>query len=397
MFQANSSNRVVTGLLCVVLAACGGGGGGDSSTIGTNSSAGQAGPTPGASQQQSPSPDSSGTSSASQPPAVVDGVSETRANAQDARFYRPVGVARDGSGNIYVADTQNFTIRKITPSGQVLTLAGLAGVSGHADGTGAAARFSGLAGIAVDAAGNVYAIDNSAVRKITPAGEVTTLAGMPGATGDVDGTGTAARFNRPWGIAADAAGTVYVADTENYLVRRVSPSGLVDTLAGTRGMRGIDNGSTSSATFYGPRGIARDGAGNLYLTDWFGPPAPRMSQGSTFIRRIGADGMVSTVAGSYGGEMGPAMFQDTFAIAADNSGNVYVAARNTVRRVDAAGTVNVIATGSDFQSLEGMALDSSGDLYVSDNGAHTISRVTQSGTVTLVAGKPGESGSTDVQ
>lgn len=352
---------------------------------------------PGASQQQSPSPDSSGTSSASQPPSVVDGVSETRANAQDARFYRPVGVARDASGNIYVADTQNFTIRKITPSGQVLTLAGLAGVSGHADGAGAAARFSGLAGIAVDAAGNVYAIDNSAVRKITPAGEVTTLAGMPGVTGDVDGTGTAARFNRPWGIAADAAGTVYVADTENYLVRRVSPSGLVDTLAGTRGMRGIDNGSTSSATFYGPRGIARDGAGNLYLTDWFGPPAPRMSQGSTFIRRIGADGTVSTVAGSYGGEMGPAMFQDTFAIAADNSGNVYVAARNTVRRVDAAGTVNVIATGSDFQSLEGMALDTSGDLYVSDNGAHTISRVTQSGTVTLVAGKPGESGSTDVQ
>lgn len=317
-------------------------------------------------------------------------------DATQARFNQPLGIARDGVGNLYVADSASHTIRKISPTGVVTTLAGTAGASGSNDGTGAAARFSALKGLAVDSGGNVYAVDNSAIRKISPLGVVTTLAGVAGEPGDADGTGSAARFRRPWGIAVDAAGNAYVADTENLVVRRITPAGVVSTHAGTRGMRGRADGSAASATFLGPMGIAIDTGGNLYLTDWFGPPAPNIPEGSTFIRRIGADGSVSTVAGTMNGEAGPGAFMDTFAITADGSGNVWVAALRSVKRVSATGTITTVATGADFQSLNGIASDGVGTLYVTDVSSHTVSRVTQGGEITLVAGKPGEPGAANV-
>ena len=305
-----------------------------------------------------------------------------------------MGIARDSSGNLYVADSANHTVRRISSTGVVTTLAGLAGTGGSNDGSGAAARFSALRGIAVDGAGNVYVVDNSAIRKISTAGIVTTLAGASGVLGDADGAGAAARFRRPWGIAVDASGNVFVADTENSLVRRISPSGEVGTLAGTRGMRGRADGSTASATFLGPVGIAIDTTGNLYLTDWFGPPAPNIPEGSTFIRRIGTDGAVSTMAGTMNGENGPGAFMDTFAITADGSGNVFVAAVSSVKRVSATGTITTVAgPTTQFQSLIGMAIDGAGNLYVTDMSNHTVSRVAPSGEIILVAGKPGEPGS----
>src|SRR2546428_297097 len=117
-----------------------------------------------------------------------------------ARFSCPTGVATDSSGNVYVADSSNYTIRKITPAGVVTTLAGLAGSYGSADGTGSAARFEVPFGVATDSSGNVYVADggNNTIRKITPAGVVTTLAGLAGITGSDDGTGSAARFNAPF-------------------------------------------------------------------------------------------------------------------------------------------------------------------------------------------------------
>jgi len=123
-------------------------------------------------------------------------------------------VATDGSGNIYVADSLNNTIRKVTPAGVVTTLAGLAGRSGHTDGTGSAARFDGPEGVATDIEGNVYVADtnNATIRKITPAGVVTTLAGLAQDKGGSDGIGIAARFNQPTGVATDQSGNVYVAD-----------------------------------------------------------------------------------------------------------------------------------------------------------------------------------------
>ena len=144
----------------------------------------------------------------------------------DARFYYPEGVAVDGDGNVYVADTSNHTIRKITPAGVVTTLAGTAESSGSADGTGADARFYYPEGVAVDGDGNFYVTDSKdAIRKITPAGVVTTWAGTAQEGGFVDGIGPSARFNSPSGVAVDGVGNVYVADRWNHAIRKVTPTG----------------------------------------------------------------------------------------------------------------------------------------------------------------------------
>ncbi|HEX8255069.1 MAG TPA: hypothetical protein VF846_18150, partial [Thermoanaerobaculia bacterium] len=139
-----------------------------------------------------------------------------------AKFNLPGSAAVDVNGNIYVADTANNIIRKVTPAGEVSTLAGLAGASGSADGVGAAARFNNPVGIAVDGAGNVYVGDmlNDAVRKIAPNGTVTTLAGLAGSGGSANGNGSAARFFSPRGVAVDAGGNVYVADSDNGTIRK---------------------------------------------------------------------------------------------------------------------------------------------------------------------------------
>jgi len=169
-----------------------------------------------------------------------------------ARFEDPGGMAVDSAGNVYVAETGKNTIRRVTPVGTnwvVTTLAGLAGSSGGADGTGSAARFVFPWGLAVDGAGNVYVADfgNCTVRKVTPAGVVTTLAGLAGSSGTVDGTGSAARFSDPSGVAVDSAGNVYLTDTGNHTVRRVTPAGVVTTLAGLAGKSGSADGTGSAA------------------------------------------------------------------------------------------------------------------------------------------------------
>src|SRR6266850_364237 len=168
-----------------------------------------------------------------------------------ALFHYPYGVAVDSSGNVYVADSGNSTIRKITPAGVVSALAGPAGQSGSVDGSGSAARFNSPFSVAVDGSGNVYVGDclNSTIRKIAPAGVVSTLAGLPEHTGSTDGTGSAARFFNPQGVAADRSGNVYVADTFNGNIRKITPAGVVSTLADATG---------SAAYFYHPFGVAAD-------------------------------------------------------------------------------------------------------------------------------------------
>ncbi len=187
-----------------------------------------------------------------------------------AAFVAPGGTAVDSSGNIFVTDSGNDTIRKITPSGDVTTFAGTAKAPGSADGTGAAARFLGPQGIAVDSANNLYVTDtgNHTIRKITPSGVVTTIAGAAGQSGSADGSGTQARFNGPLGIAVDASGNVFVADTKNHTIRRISSAGTVTTIAGSAGLAGSTDGTGTNALFSRPTGIAVDGAGVAYISDF---------------------------------------------------------------------------------------------------------------------------------
>ena len=188
-----------------------------------------------------------------------------------ARFYSPHSVAVDSVGNVYITDTYNNRVRKMKPGGVVTTLAGSAGTSGSKDGTRGAARFTQPDGVAVDSAGNVYVADtlNSTIRQVTPAGVVTTLAGLAGTSGSKDGTGSTARFYYPHGVAVDSAGNVYVGDAGNRTIRKVTPSGVVTTLAGLAGSSGSADGTGSAARFNVPSGVAVDGAGNAYVADFF--------------------------------------------------------------------------------------------------------------------------------
>ena len=186
-----------------------------------------------------------------------------------ARFDSPSGVAVGADGSLYVADTQNNRIRRVTPAGVVTTLAG--STQGLADGMGTNAWFYFPQGIAVGADGSLYVTDgfNSRIRKITPAGEVTTLAGN-GSFGFANGTGTAAAFNFPQGIAVGTDGSLYVTDTENNRIRKVTPAGAVTTLAGSiRGLGGFADGTGTAALFNGPTGIAAGADGSLYVADYY--------------------------------------------------------------------------------------------------------------------------------
>jgi sugar lactone lactonase YvrE len=175
------------------------------------------------------------------------------------RFNYPSGIAVDSSGNLYVADYFNCLIRKVTTAGTVTTIAGSAagigGYSGSADGVGAAARFSYSQGIGVDSFGNLYVADsgNHIIRKITSGGNVTTIAGNTGSCcGSADGFGTAARFYRPQGIAIDSYGNLYIAESGNHLIRKITSGGNVSTIAGSSGLPGYNNGVGSVAMFKSP-------------------------------------------------------------------------------------------------------------------------------------------------
>lgn len=266
-----------------------------------------------------------------------------------ASFYAPSGVCTDTYGNVYVADRFGHKIRKITPSGVVTTFAG-SGYPSSTDGVGIAATFGDPAGICIDALGNLYVADwFNTIRKITPSGVVTTIAGSS-ATGSADGIGTAATFDHPSAICIDGSNNLYVADKNNNKIRKITPSGVVSTFAGN-GTAALVDGLGTSASFFAPTGICIDPSGNLYVAGYH----------NHCIRKITSSGMVSTFAGSYG-SMG----------SADGTG-----------------------AGATFTMPSGIFYTSDGNLLITDEGNHTIRKSTLAGVVTTIAGFSASSGSTD--
>lgn len=186
-----------------------------------------------------------------------------------ARFGWPTALALDRSGSLFVSDSSNYTIRKITAGGVVTTLAGTVGIRGSADGSGSAARFGRMFGVAADGSGNLFVADseNFTIRRITAEGLVTTLAGSPESSGYADGIGSAARFFGRGGVAVDDSGNVFVADSGNSVIRKITPAGVVSTIGGLFGHSGSSDGVGSAARFAQPYAVAVDRAGNLYIGD----------------------------------------------------------------------------------------------------------------------------------
>jgi len=386
----------------------------------------------------------------------------------NARFFSPRAAVVDAAGNTYIVDTGNHTIRKITPAGTVSTFAGLAGVFGSADGTGTAARFDTPQDIVADATGNLFVTDtgNQTIRKITPAGVVTTLAGSVKVAGKIDGLGATALFNGPLGIAIDPTGNLFVTEEGNKDIRKVTPAGAVSTLP---------PGFNFSDPYY--YAVAADAAGSVYVapllftdydsiivdggwylsvrqigfltrlspdgtptylaqTTWVTEPPQYRSgpfvftdiladrpdsvvlAGSRQVRRYSTTDFTFTAiagsgaAGSGDGPAANAQFSDQFALASDPAGGFAVAdaGNNTVRRISANGNVTTVAglaleraegtqdgagAAARFAGATSVAVDASGNLYVADADHHCIRKVTAGGVVTTLAGAPGVSGFAD--
>lgn len=309
-----------------------------------------------------------------------------------AQFNGPVDVAVDAESNVYVADSANHRIRQIQPDGTVTTLAGGDEVV-PVDGPVPKATFSTPTGIALAASGALFVADSveddphpMLVRIITPDEMVTTLAGS-WEDGYKDGFGADAQFKVPASVAVDDGGNVYVADTNNHRIRLISPAGEVTTFAGLPKAgyaAGYADGPAAEAKFNGPRSVAVDGAGNVYVAD----------TGNHCIRVISPDGQVTTLAGAKepgyaDGQGAEARFSFPAGIAVDTEGNLYVAdtANHRIRKITPEGVVTTLAGSGEpgkadgpggeaqFRAPEGVTVDADGNLIVADTGNHRVRKV----------------------
>jgi sugar lactone lactonase YvrE len=309
-------------------------------------------------------------------------------------FTSPVGVVADASGNLFVSDMDDHTIWKVTAAHQKVLLAGSPGVAGSADGPGSQALFSYPASLAFDPAGNLVVADsgNHTIRRIAPDGTVTTLAGTAGQPGSANGVGALARFNGPFGLAVDATGLIYIADTLNHTIRLLATDGTVTTYAGAAGTPGQIDGTLAAARFNQPNGLALAANGTLYVADY----------GNSCLRVIPQGGPVALLAGQYttpaftDGSAMAARFNLAVGLTLDASGSLWIADthNHAVRRLTSAGAVttpagyggtsgNADGAGSAayFNLPCGIALLPTGDFVVADTHNHLLRKVTASGTV----------------
>lgn len=276
-------------------------------------------------------------------------------------FKYAYNIVMDASGNLFVNDQQNFRIRKITPSGVVTTFAG-SGINGYVDGTAASAQFGYMEGMAIDASGNLYISDNSnyVIRKITPGGVVSTYAGT-GQSGLVDGPIATAQFGSPYGLTIDKTGNMFVADNNNNVIRKITPNGIVSTYAGTphqvHYITSVYNGPASGAVFgLLIAGLTTDPSGNLYVAD----------QINNFVWKITPAGIASTWAGD------GATAYSTFVPYLDG-----------------------IGTTAEFYDPTGLSSDAMGNIYVADQNNNRIRKITPDAIVSTIAGNGKTDGEVD--
>ena len=338
---------------------------------------------------------------------TADGVITTvvGGSATSTQLNAPAGVAVDLSGNLFISDTRNCVVRELTAGGAMVTVAGngSCGFSGDG-GAGASAQLNSPTGLAVDAAGRLYIADsgNNAIRRVA-AGVISTVAGVGGVPGN-DGDGgpaVRARLNLPSGVAVDSAGNLYIADSAVNVIREVRiADGSIVTVAGN-GRPGFagDGGPAASAQLWAPWGVATDPAGDVFIADYY----------NYRVRKIGTDGNISTLAGNgvsdYRGDGGPAsssQLAQPKAVAVDSSGNLYIADTfgNTVRKVTPDGTITTFAgtglrgfsgdsgpaTAAQLNRPRGLAVDSTGNVYISDTDNHRVREVTTDGNINTFAG-----------
>jgi sugar lactone lactonase YvrE len=323
--------------------------------------------------------------------------------ATSARLYDPTGVAVDSGGNLYISEFNLNRIRKVTPSGTISTVAG-DGKQGYRGDGGLAtsAELCFPSGVAVDSGGNLYIADRGTnrIRKVTPSGTISTVAGNGngGYSGD-GGLATSAELYAPSGVAVDSGGNLYIAAPVANRIRKVTPSGTISTVAGN-GIQGYsgDGGLATSAELYAPWGVAVDSGGNLYIAD----------SGNERIRKVAPSGTISTVAGNgtldYSGDGGlatSAELYQPYGVAVDSGGNLYIAdsGNERIRKVAPSGTISTVAgngtqgysgdgglaTSAELSYPYGVAVDSGGNLYIADTGNDRIRMVTGVASVTYSA------------
>jgi hypothetical protein len=351
-------------------------------------------------------------------PGYADGTNS------DAKFVQPIGVAVDGQDRVYVAEYGNAVIRQLTSEGTnwvTTTITGKVAGAGSTDGTNRLSRFNYPSGVAIDSHGIVYVADalNHLIRQITPVGPdwiTSTISGLPGVPGGADGTNSDARFDTPRSVAVDATGNIYVADQGNSTIRQlrlVGTNWVTSTVVGLAGSPGGIDGTNSDARLNGPLGIAAGSNGKLYISD----------SGNGTIRElspVGANWILTTIAGLAGatgntdGTNSTARFSSPWGIAVGSGGRVFVASLSSIRQIEPVGADWVTTTigglpGScssadstnskiRFCNAIGVAVDSSGNLFVLDVGNATILKLTPVGTGWVprtIAGRAVVYGNTD--
>ncbi len=321
--------------------------------------------------------------------------------ATSAQFYLPTAVAVDKAGNLFIADSANSRIRKVTTAGIISTVAGDGNNGFSGDGSAAtSAKLSNPVGVAVDASGNLFIADsvNQRIRKVTTAGVISTVAGngTQGYSGD-GSAATAAQLNSPWGVAVDGAGNLFISDTSNHRVRKMTTDGVISTFAGA-GIAGYsgDGGPAATAQLQFPAGLAADGAGNIYIAD----------SGNNCVRKVTPAGVISTVAGigsaAFSGDGGPATSAELnvpTGVTVDAAGNLYIVdhQNSRIRKVSSSGVISTFAgiatagfsgdggkaTLAQLNYPMGIAGDNSGNLFVADYDNNRIRKIAIDATANL--------------